>query len=337
VEKFLYAICDPVTLECLADKRLAALTAPELLKIEQQLLAQPSLADQVAKVAAAPFAWHDVPEDVTTETFLDWFPEISVNLDAARYLACRARHLASCGHHEEAIKCCLQGMQIADQTSKPPVGITDVVRNEIRRTVFEAAYDVFGRGSISQHSLDILAKALTQTDEVSLFEEMLRAERAFFITGAEESFRKEWYRVPFSVAGACDCLDFYEAQFDLIDRPYATFAAWFHNQPTGKRNRFSLELIDASFLQGLRHAFERNRVMTRCLQVLIALAPRLANGQTPSIESLGLPEEIITDPFSGKHLILKYSAAGPILYSVGPNLIDDGGDFTDDRDIGLGP
>jgi len=50
-----------------------------------------------------------------------------------------------------------------------------------------------------------------------------------------------------------------------------------------------------------------------------------------------LPEECLTDPYDGKRLRVKYADAGPTIYSVGRNLVDDGADYTDWKDVGVWP
>ncbi len=61
--------------------------------------------------------------------------------------------------------------------------------------------------------------------------------------------------------------------------------------------------------------------------------------ETPKLTDLGLPAETITDPFSGEPLHVKRLPQGWLVYSVGPNLRDDGGTVDDPRDgdVGVGP
>ena len=52
-----------------------------------------------------------------------------------------------------------------------------------------------------------------------------------------------------------------------------------------------------------------------------------------------LPVETTTDPFNGEPLRVKKMPKGWLVYSVGPNLQDDGGKLgdVDHGDIGVGP
>jgi hypothetical protein len=56
------------------------------------------------------------------------------------------------------------------------------------------------------------------------------------------------------------------------------------------------------------------------------------------LSDLGLPADATTDPFNDKPLNLKRTDEGWIIYSVGKNLKDDGGQLDEDlTDVGYGP
>ncbi len=55
------------------------------------------------------------------------------------------------------------------------------------------------------------------------------------------------------------------------------------------------------------------------------------------LEKLKLPADATVDPFNGAPLLVRKLPAGWVVYSVGRNRNDDGGSFTYDLDVGLGP
>jgi hypothetical protein len=56
------------------------------------------------------------------------------------------------------------------------------------------------------------------------------------------------------------------------------------------------------------------------------------------LEQLGLPADVLIDPFDGKPLRYKHTPAGWRLYSIGKNLVNDGGrGEPKDDDVGLLP
>jgi hypothetical protein len=74
------------------------------------------------------------------------------------------------------------------------------------------------------------------------------------------------------------------------------------------------------------------------LRVLNALQARDPRGGTvPIVSDLGLSDEATIDPFNGKSLIVKKLPEGCIVYSVGSNIVDDGGKLDGRTDVGAGP
>ena len=60
------------------------------------------------------------------------------------------------------------------------------------------------------------------------------------------------------------------------------------------------------------------------------------------LSDLGLPKDAVTDPFTGKPLLVKKLPEGWLVYSAGDDRQDDGGRIDDSQrgqgtDIGLGP
>src|SRR5439155_2152080 len=87
-----------------------------------------------------------------------------------------------------------------------------------------------------------------------------------------------------------------------------------------------------------RNAMERVRAQILCLRVLNALkqhGTRTENG--PKLAALGLPAEAVTDPYNGSPIKLKQVKGEWLIYCVGPDLKDDGGQLERNADIGLGP
>ena len=57
-----------------------------------------------------------------------------------------------------------------------------------------------------------------------------------------------------------------------------------------------------------------------------AVQRRIAeSGDKFKLDELGLDKKFVTDPYTGKPLLTKKTDRGWIIYSVGPNGVDDGG------------
>jgi hypothetical protein len=80
-------------------------------------------------------------------------------------------------------------------------------------------------------------------------------------------------------------------------------------------------------LVGTVSADVRSLAMARCLRVLLALAEyrQKFGKEAETIEQLSLPREVTIDPASGKPLKMKKQGTGWLVYSIGPNGVDDGG------------
>ncbi len=75
------------------------------------------------------------------------------------------------------------------------------------------------------------------------------------------------------------------------------------------------------------------------VRVLNAIQSRVlpASDRVPDLAELGLPVEATIDPFNGEPLHVKRLPEGWMVYSVGINLVDDGGIPDGKSDVGVGP
>ena len=109
----------------------------------------------------------------------------------------------------------------------------------------------------------------------------------------------------------------------------------------GKGNKAILASLLAPQLKAAYAATTRAKSAIRSLRVLNALETHVAAGSdtAPKLTDLGLPAEAITDPFNGELLHVKRMPQGWLVYSVGPNLQDNGGKIDDPNngDVGVGP
>lgn len=124
-----------------------------------------------------------------------------------------------------------------------------------------------------------------------------------------------------------------DEQMKLATRPYFEVQAEYTVSPNGAGTAMS-DLVRPAMVSA-REAFERRRAVLRCLRVLACINERrLPDATEVSLESLGLPPEAITDPFTGEMLKLKRGEVGWIVYSVGKDRTDDGGDI-EGADVGM--
>ena len=92
-------------------------------------------------------------------------------------------------------------------------------------------------------------------------------------------------------------------------------------------------------IKAYRNGMERIRASVRTLRVLNAIQAKFAPDakEPPKLSELGLPTEATIDPFNGQPLHVKKLPKGWLVYSVGRNLVDDGGIVDGMTDVGVGP
>jgi len=85
-----------------------------------------------------------------------------------------------------------------------------------------------------------------------------------------------------------------------------------------------------------KNAFARGIILRNALFVLSRLEQ--AGPEAKANEVLAqLPEDFRRDPFSGGDLRVVRTEAGWLIYSVGPDGVDDGGEIESNKDWGLAP
>jgi len=126
----------------------------------------------------------------------------------------------------------------------------------------------------------------------------------------------------------------------LASRTYADALPIYEKLGTEtKSGRAVLASLVLSAAARTHAAHIRTCAWVRCLRVLNALQQRPATAENapPKLADLGLPAEATIDPFNGSPLHLRKAGDEWVIYSVGKDLIDDGGQLEDEKDIGIGP
>ncbi len=86
-------------------------------------------------------------------------------------------------------------------------------------------------------------------------------------------------------------------------------------------------------IQMSRGVANKKLTLVRCLRLLIEL--NLQMNEQPALEDIHLPKSAVTDPISGNPLVFRKLDNGWLVYGVGRNNTDDGGDVDLDHDYGF--
>jgi hypothetical protein len=137
-----------------------------------------------------------------------------------------------------------------------------------------------------------------------------------------------------------EAIDSMEPVITLAEQP------WSETFRPGNRNIFQqsagLGVLANQLVSSLKACFDavhRTSAMLRSLRVLNALQQYATehSKEATGIADLKLPAEATTDPFTGRPLVAKHTEQGWVVYSIGKDGVDDGGEFTTPKDFGVGP
>ena len=201
---------------------------------------------------------------------------------------------------------------------------------------------VLQAGPVSPSARQALDRELSLHDTMDGYNWALRSERAFSLSSAREvPGTSLWLTKGFVNELGLGLIGVFDHFLEKGARPYAEVVADKRRfTPGGGPNLYgALVTLLEPALASLREPAERTRAMSRCLRVLNALQTHISSGGdlVPKLSELGLPAAATLDPYNGEPLHLKRRADGWVVYSVGRDLVDDGGALDRSADIGVGP
>ena len=138
-------------------------------------------------------------------------------------------------------------------------------------------------------------------------------------------------------SGTVVYLAYYAPSFAILFLMFATASAA-HTLLT-EREAGTLTGLMLPAINATRVARFRTEALLHALRVLNAIQGREQAGEVsePRLDELGLPAEASLDPVNREPLHVKKTPQGWLIYGVGTNLKDDGGQLKDYLDFGIGP
>jgi len=262
--------------------------------------------------------------------------------DLARFVDWNMMVLASQGKRDEAIQLAIDMLKVTQQFESECGMVSYLVAIACRGIANQRVNEILRAGPTSANAHTKLEQELAKLDGSPRLSAALKVERAMGISGTDElTSRSQAFKLlAWKMKGwQCDILDYYENILTLIDLP------WFKAQ--GRLNQGNAKLASvhpmvAQLVPGVQAFFaagNRALVEIRALRILNAIEEfKQSIGHEPqSLADLNLPPAATIDPFSGTPLKLKSTPAGWVIYSIGDNGTDDGGDFKDLKDWGMAP
>ncbi len=336
------------------------LAAENLAELERVLNADEAAVAEARKLADMPRGRHKVYWSPNP------FPTMREHLQNTRasYVMMKydALYLAQKGKPTEALRSCRALLNAARSIGDEPLAFSQRVRMDGASLFASVVERTLALGESSDQDLAVIAKLAEEEEAHPGLRLALRGERAclhVFLTGlAEGNFTvteildqpSEWFALREEYAGwtiQSRARQEHARMLALMTRAIDNTRLPYHEQSDAE-DELNNEIREFAGTDSLIVPFVPDRLdwgvaaiythrpkvaRMRCLRVLLAVERyRLQTGAWPAkLEELtpGLLKEVPLDPFDGKPLRYRRFSEGIIVYSVGPDGNDDGGEVVE--------
>jgi hypothetical protein len=314
-----------------------------LAAMREALAAHPEVVPLFERAAACPDFDPELDYSAKTHDFLIKAMQgrFAALRNVWRVLRFRALVQLADGQRDDALRTCLFMFRLARHADQQPLLINFLVTTALRMISIQVTTTVLLSGPVAPELRAELEAELAKQDLTKNYREALRGDRAYgteyFHEMAEGPMGLTYRQLPMFKNDQCDYLDLFEFIIQSSDRPYNDV------QVTEELARVERE---AGVLTGLmlpavnatRVARFRTETLLHALRVLNAIQGREQAGDAnePKLSDLGLPGDATIDPVNDKPLHIKKTPQGWLIYGVGANLKDDGGQLKDYLDFGIG-
>ena len=243
----------------------------------------------------------------------------------ARVLQKHIALLISQSKFDEAANEGLVLLKIAEHVTHEPTIVQYLVSSAVRGIALSSLAATLQRGDVSKDVRLKLEKEISAFDDKQHFAEAIISDRAFGNSICAESPWSFWRTF------RNDFLKGMQKQIDVSQRPYPEFKA------AQAANKNLSDSMMAPAIQASNEACTRNQALSRTIRVLNAIQsePSLLTADQIDTTRLGLPTGATIDPFTGQPLVIRKQGASWLIYSIGFDLKDDGGEVDEGKDVGI--
>lgn len=252
------------------------------------------------------------------------------------------------GRFDEAARRGIDGIKLSRLREAEPLLLNYLVTLAIRGPLVAKLSRVLSNGELSLETHAQLDEELARCDDSQALLNAIKLERgaafesmrpALALTGPLP-FWADW--VDWSITRHyLDALDYYDEVLPLLDGPWHEVLK---QVAAGDLTRVAAGhgiMADrfASFLEMAYFVHLDQLAWIRSLRAYNAFHQFALNNdrEAEGLDDLRLPREATIDPYSGEPLVVKRTEDDWLVYSVGKNGKDDGGDFEEYKDVGVGP
>jgi len=315
-----------------------------LAAMREALAAHPEVMPLIERAAACPDFDPQLDYSAKTHDFLvkAMQERFSALRNVWRVLRYRALVQLADGQRDDALRTCLLMFRLARHADQQPLLLNFLVTTALRLISIRVTETVLYAGPVATELRTVLEEELGRQDLAHSWREASRSDRAYgteyFHEMAEGPMGMTYRQLPMFKNDQCDYLDLLDFCIQTSDRPFADEKVQDElarvEREAGTLTRLMLPALNAT-----RVSRFRTETLLHALRMLNAIQRREQAGEVnePRLDELGLPAVATRDPVNGEPLQIKKTPQGWLIYGVGTNLKDDGGQLRDLSDFGIGP
>jgi len=320
------------------------LTPDEQDKLDKLFAAFPKVVPTLEQAAECPDSDPQLDCTLPPSQFLQPFMDHTMKHRLIyRVLRARSALLVSKGRLDEALATQILALRLTRHWRREPFIMGFLVTAVSEQTAMDGINQILWAGRISPASREALDRELALHDTMEGYIWALKSERAFSLASAWEMRGAGlWLTRGFVNDLSLNLIELFDRHLEHGAQPFSTVISARSNTPKSPASINPLSqlarLLEPA-LNAAREPAERTRAISRSLRVLTALQSlaAAASASEPNSNELGLPAAATVDPYNGEPLRIKKLPEGWIVYSVGANLVDDGGKLEGRADVGVGP
>lgn len=246
--------------------------------------------------------------------------------------------------YDEAVRDNIVLLKFSRLIEQEPTLVNFLIRIALRGMALERLNRILQSQPVSDEVRQELEEELAKADIYRDYLQALKSKRGFNLDYFDKTFGDmPWYA---KVYWNLEKLGVFDASDWAIARATAALP---ENNPSGETPFYGddpevggmLAKLVIPAYRAAESAANRVEAQVRAIRILNALGRREdpEKEPLPDLSDLGLPKSATIDPYSGNPLIVKKVDGGWLIYSIGWNRTDDGGDLDEKKrlDIGLQP
>lgn len=305
-------------------------TDEQCLRVEQSFDAHPQVLKMLDKASACTTLVYPIDYSLPPSQFINAsMTRIQELRSYARVFNHNAICRASKGKTEEAAAIMLRQLHLARLQKQEPLMLGFLVQSACQGIGMYSLNGLLQTSSLSEETHQRIESELANHQPLKSVVHAIKTERAFGMDSIREQYGPFFMKMSIK-----DYLEITDSELASIAKPLFEVPAI-----TPKTRNSFISPVDAfrPLIAEMRTAANRTEANLRALRVLNAIHAMIDRGESVDLQKLGLPSEVMVDPFNGKPLTIQPTPDGWLVYSVGSDLKDGGGNWNDQTDLGFGP